>query len=103
MRRFTESSLQDALSGEGAVLVAFSAPWCGPCRSVADALGRIPQSLRDRVTVGLVEVDDDPGVPARYGVRGVPTTMLFKDGAVASTRIGALTERELLDWVDELV
>lgn len=102
MRRLTKDELEYAVSGAGPVVVAFSASWCLSSLDLAAALEQIGEAMgADRVTVGVIEVDEDPSVPARYGVRGLPTTMLFKDGAVVATRVGGLTRRQLQDWVDD--
>jgi thioredoxin 1 len=100
MQRFTKEKLEYAVNGAGPVVAAFSADWCSSSLSLAAALKQIGQALGDdRVTVGMVQVDEDPRVPARYDVRGLPTTMLFKNGAIVATRVGGLTNRQLQDWV----
>lgn len=100
MRRLIGEGLEKAVSGAGPVVVAFSASWCSSSLSLAAALDQFGEALgADRVTVGMIEVDEEPGVPARYGVRGLPTTMVFKDGAVVATRVGGLSSRQLQDWV----
>lgn len=101
MRIFTEDALDCALKETAPLIVAFTAPWCSASRRLASALQRL--EVRGGVTVGIVEVDEEPAIPARFGVRGLPTTMLFRDGTVAATRIGALSERQVEDWVDGLV
>ncbi len=103
MQVFTDGSLDDAVRGAEAVIVAFAASWCCPSQSLAAALAGIAAEGRSGLTVGVVDVDEHPKVPAKYGVRGLPTTMLFKDGFVASTRLGQLSPRQLRDWVDGLV
>jgi thioredoxin 1 len=103
MQIFTDGSLDDAVRGAEAVVVAFAASWCCPSRDLAAALAGIAAERRAGLTVGVVDVDEHPTVPAKYGVRGLPTTMLFKDGLVASTRLGPLSPRQLREWVDDLV
>ena len=103
MRFFTDGSLDDAVRGPDLVVVAFAASWCCPSQSLAEALAGIAAERGARLTVGVVDVDEHPTVPAKYGVRGLPTTMLFKDGFVASTRLGQLSPRQLREWVDDHV
>ncbi len=103
MEFFTDGTLDDAVRGADPVVVAFAASWCFPSQGVASALHQLAQEQGGRLTVGVVDVDRHPVVPSRYGVRGLPTTMLFKDGFVASTRLGELSLRQLREWVDDLI
>src|SRR6476659_5500840 len=103
MQFFTDGSLDDAVRGTDPVVVAFAADWCCPSQSLAEALAGIAAERGARLTVLVVDVDEHPTVPAKYGVRGLPTTMLFKDGFVASTRLGQLSPRQLREWVEDHV
>ncbi len=94
---------QDVLRAQEPVLVDFWAEWCGPCRIVSPALEEIARELGDRVTVAKVSVDDSPEAPARYGVRSIPTLILFKDGQPASTKIGAAPKSVLSKWVETIL
>ncbi len=89
----------DVLQADKPVLVDFWAEWCGPCKAIAPALEAIADSMGDRLTVAKVNVDDNPQTPANYGIRGIPTLMLFREGEVAATRVGALSEQKLTEWV----
>ena len=91
------------LNAEGAVLVDFWAEWCGPCKMIAPTLEEIAANMEGRVTVAKVNIDDNPQTPARYGVRGIPTLMIFKDGQVAGPKVGALPKSQLVDWVESVV
>jgi thioredoxin 1 len=103
MQFFTDGSLDDALSGAEAVIVAFAASWCCPSQTLAAGRAGIAGERRAGLKIGVVDVDEHPRSAAKYGVRGLPTTMLFKDGLVASTRVGQLSPRQLREWVDDLV
>ena len=81
------------------VVVDFWAEWCGPCKQIAPALIEIAAEMEGKVTIAKVNIDENPTVPSQYGVRGIPTLMLFKDGEVAATKVGALPKNKLLEWV----
>ena len=89
----------DVISAKGPVLVDFWAEWCGPCRMIAPALEEISNDLGDKVTVAKLNIDENPDIPARYGVRGIPTMLLFKDGAPAATKVGAAPKSAIQGWL----
>ena len=89
----------DVLESKGPVLVDFWADWCGPCKMIAPALEEIAAEYKGRVTVAKVNIDDNPQSPSTYGVRGIPTMILFKDGKPAATKVGAAPKSELKAWV----
>jgi len=91
---------QEVLGADKPVLVDFWAEWCGPCRMIAPALEEIAGELGDKVTVAKLNIDDHPVTPARYGVRGIPTMILFKNGAPAATKVGAAPKSHLQDWLE---
>jgi thioredoxin 1 len=97
----TDASFQqDVLSAPGPVLVDFWAEWCGPCRMIAPALEEISNELGERVSVVKLNIDDNPDAPARYGVRGIPTMILFKNGEAAATKVGAAPKSALQSWLE---
>ena len=85
------------------VVVDFWAEWCGPCRMIAPALEEISDELGEQVTVAKLNIDDNPDAPARYGVRGIPTMILFKDGAPAATKVGAAPKTQLQSWLEQVL
>ena len=89
----------DVLQAPGLVLVDFWAEWCGPCKMIAPALDEIGAEYAGRVTVAKVNIDENPNTPNTYGVRGIPTLILFKDGKPAATKVGAAPKSQLKEWV----
>jgi len=96
-----ESFEADVLKSGQPVLVDFWAEWCGPCKQIAPALEQIGAELAGKVTVAKLNIEDSPMTPGRYGVRGIPTMMLFKDGQMASMKVGAMPKQKILDWLAE--
>lgn len=104
MRQVTDATFETEVEqGKGLILVDFWAEWCGPCRQIAPVLEEIDQSMGDKVSIVKLNIDDNPSTPTRLGVRGIPTLMLFKDGAVVSTKIGALPKSQLVKWLEGAV
>src|SRR5262245_9722028 len=102
--KVTDSSFDtDVLKSAGPVLVDFWAEWCGPCKQIAPALEDLAKDLGGKVKVAKINIDENPGTPTKYGVRGIPTLMLFKGGEVAATKIGSLPKTKLYEWVESVL
>ena len=99
--KVSDASFQtDVLNSKKPVVVDFWAEWCGPCRMIAPALEELSSELGEKVTIAKINIDENPGVPQKYGVRGVPTLMIFSQGQVAATKVGALPKSKIKEWIE---
>ncbi len=90
----------EVLQNSGPVLVDFWAQWCGPCKAIAPILEEIASEYGDKVKIAKIDVDGNPETPAKYGVRGIPTLILFKNGEMVQTKVGALSKSQLVAFLD---
>ena len=83
------------------VVIDFWAEWCAPCKMIAPILDDIATEYDGKITVAKINIDDNPQIPSTYGVRGIPTMMMFKDSELVASRVGALSKAQLSEWIDE--
>jgi thioredoxin 1 len=99
-KTITDASFQaDVLNADKPVLVDFWAEWCGPCKMIGPSLEELSEELGEEVTIAKLNIDDNPDTPGSYGVRGIPTMILFKAGAPAATKVGAAPKGQLKSWL----
>jgi len=104
IKHVSDASFQaDVLDAEGPVLVDFWAEWCGPCKAIAPILEDVATAYNGKLQVTKMNVDDNRDVPAKHGIRGIPTLILFKDGQVTATKVGALSKAQLTAFIDQQI
>ncbi|MEE9352118.1 MAG: thioredoxin TrxA [Thiotrichaceae bacterium] len=96
-----DSFEEEVLNSDTPVLVDYWAEWCGPCKMIAPILDEIATEYGDKVKVTKLNIDDNPDTPPKYGIRGIPTLMLFKDGSVEATKVGAVSKSQLSAFIDQ--
>ena len=102
IKHISDASFEaDVLQADKPVLVDYWAEWCGPCKMIAPILDEVSASYKDKLQVTKMNVDENRDIPAKFGIRGIPTLMLFKDGQLAATKVGALTKAQLSQFIDQ--
>lgn len=92
---------QDVLKADGPVLVDYWAEWCGPCKMIAPILDEVAGAYQGKLTIAKMNVDENREIPAKFGIRGIPTLMLFKNGQLAATKVGAMSKAQLTAFIDQ--
>ena len=98
-KHVSDDEFDNAVAGSGPILVDFWAEWCGPCKQLSPVLDELAKEMEGKLTIAKVNIDQNPESPQRFGVRGIPTLILFKDGKPVATKVGSLPKSQLVDWL----
>ena len=96
-----ESFDNDVIKSEKPTVVDFWAEWCGPCKQIGPVLEEISEEMKDQVIIAKHNIDNEPNTPTKYGIRGIPTMLLFKGGELKATKVGATTKSNIISWIKE--
>jgi thioredoxin 1 len=101
-KKITDESFEtDVVKASIPTIVDFWAEWCGPCKQIGPVLEEISDEMKDQVVIAKHNIDEEPNTPTKYGVRGIPTMLLFKDGQLKATKVGATTKSNIISWIKE--
>ncbi len=99
--KLTDAEFENqVIKSEKPILVDYWAEWCGPCKMIAPVLEEVASELSDKILIGKLNVDDNSETPPKYGIRGIPTLMLFKNGEVVGTQVGAISKSDLINFIE---
>jgi|TARA_B100000780_G_C21085587_1_gene437311 thioredoxin 1 len=101
-KKITDESFEtDVVKASMPIVVDFWAEWCGPCKQIGPILEEISDEMKEQVVIAKHNIDEDPNIPTKYGVRGIPTMLLFKGGQLKATKVGATTKSNIVSWIEE--
>ena len=98
-----DSFEKEVLKSSKPIVVDFWAEWCGPCKQIGPILEEISDEMKDKVVIAKHNIDEEPNTPTKYGVRGIPTMLLFKDGQLKATKVGATTKSNIVSWIKDSI
>jgi thioredoxin 1 len=101
-KKITDESFEtDVVKASIPTVVDFWAEWCGPCKQIGPVLEEISDEMKNQIVIAKHNIDEEPNVPTKYGIRGIPTMLLFKDGQLKATKVGATTKSNIISWIKE--
>ena len=96
-----ESFDSDVIKSDKPIIVDFWAEWCGPCKQIGPVLEEISDEMKEQIVIAKHNIDQEPNTPTKYGIRGIPTMLLFKEGQLKATKVGATTKSNIVSWIKE--
>ncbi|MDA9231484.1 thioredoxin [Rickettsiales bacterium] len=99
-KEITDQEFENIIKSENITLVDFWAPWCGPCKQLSPLIDELSNDMSGKIDVVKCNIDDNPESPSKYGVRGIPTLMIFKDGKLIDSKVGSIQKSALYEWVE---
>ena len=100
----TDASFEEeVLKSDKPVVLDFLAHWCGPCKQFGPSLEEISDEMADKITVAKINIDENPNTPTQFGVRGIPTMLVFKNGEAAATKVGAVSKTAIVEWIEDSI
>ena len=99
--KITDETFDSEIKKNKILVCDFWAEWCGPCKQIGPVLEEISEEMKDQVVIVKHNIDEEPNTPTKYGIRGIPTMLLFKDGQLKATKVGATTKSNIVSWIEE--
>ena len=103
LKDMNDTDFQEKVVKEDLTIINYSASWCGPCKQIGPSLEEISDEMADKITVAKINIDENPNTPTQFGVRGIPTMLVFKNGEAAATKVGAVSKTAIVEWIEDSI